>query len=389
MKKKTFLVALLAMPLLWPGTSAAWPGFNWDEWHAATGVEKPEIESAQAGLPELLPLLKNSPDDPRPFRTVTSWARRRDEVKRTLMLLMGTPGQMAIDPDPTTELGEDQLEDYRRIHVRIQGELDDPIFAYVLVPNRPMSRLSPAMVVLHQTQAAGKAEACGMTGDPEMAFADELAKRGYICIAPDAAGFGERIPEGGQPYDGAMEFYKKHPTWSYFGKMNWDLGRVIEYLRTRGDVDMERIGAIGHSHGAYGAIMASVFEPRIALTVASCGFTTLRADPSPERWSHLTPLLPRLGFYVDDIKQAPFDWHQVIACIAPRHFFNWSTLDDDIFPNTANLAGVYTQLDDLYKLFLMDGRFHGELVPGKHQFPKEGREMAYTWIDQHFKAEGK
>ncbi|MCF6287436.1 MAG: hypothetical protein L3K26_19980, partial [Candidatus Hydrogenedentes bacterium] len=151
--------------------------------------------------------------------------------------------------------------------------------------------------------------------------------------------------------------------------------------------DPKRIGVIGHSHGAYGSIMGTIFEARIALAVASCGFNTLRTDNRPDRWSHLTALMPRLGFYVEDIKQAPFDWHEVIACIAPRPYFNWATLKDDVFPNTDNLADIYTQLEDVYGLYNAEDKFHGELVPGKHRFPKEGREMAYAWIDQQFHIE--
>lgn len=223
-----------------------------------------------------------------------------------------------------------------------------------------------------------------MIGDSSMAFAKELVERGMICIAPDAIGFGERIRPGGQPYDNSMEFYRKHPKWSFFGKMNWDVSRVIDYLETLDYIDTARIGIIGHSHGAYGSIMATVFDPRIGLCVASCGYTTLRTDPAANRWSHLTALLPRVGFYVDDIKQAPFDWHEIAACIAPRPYFNWATLNDDIFPETDNLADVYKQLEGVYALYGKPEDFTGMLVPGKHRFPPEGREAAYAWIEEHF-----
>jgi hypothetical protein len=184
-----------------------------------------------------------------------------------------------------------------------------------------------------------------------------------------------------------MKLYERHPNWSFFGKMNWDVSRAVDYLQSRDDVDGARIGVIGHSHGAYGSIMAAIQEPRIALVVASCGFTTLRTDPRPDRWSHLTALMPRMGFYVDNVASAPLDWHEIVACIAPRPYFNWATLEDDIFPETANLAEVYKQLEDVYALYDEKENFHGELVPGKHRFPKEGREMAYGWIDNKFGVE--
>jgi dienelactone hydrolase len=360
---------------------AAWPGFTWDNWRDSTGVTKPSLTSPQVGKMELVPL-QHGPDGP--IETQKAWETKRNEIVDVLAGIFGNPEKIKDDPGPSTILGSEPMPGYRRIHLRIPGELGDPIPAYLLLPDKPIATPTPAMVVLHQTQAPGKREACGMVGNPDMAFADELAKRGYICVVPDAVGFGERLPDGTKPYHNAMELYERHPKWSYFGKMNYDVGRVIDFLEHGNEVDTKRIGVIGHSHGAYGSIMATVFEPRIALTVASCGFNTLRADPDPNRWSHLTALMPRLGYYVDDIKSAPFDWHEVVACIAPRPYFNWATLEDNIFPNTDNLAGIYTQLEGIYALYEKEDRFHGELVPGKHRFPKEGREMAYAWIDAQF-----
>ena len=60
----------------------------------------------------------------------------------------------------------------------------------------------------------------------------ELVRRGYLCIAPDAIGFGERIPPGAHPYHNSIAFYRKHPQWSFMGKMIWDVGRAIDYLET-------------------------------------------------------------------------------------------------------------------------------------------------------------
>jgi dienelactone hydrolase len=362
----------------------AWPGFVWENWQKATGVEKPELQTPQAGQSALLPLLQTGVEGGDPIASPAAWEQKRDGIKATLAALLGEPGELVTSTSPPEVSSPVRVEGYTRSHVWIPGEEGDPIPAYLLLPDHPVSAPSPAMIVLHQTQAPGKDEACGITGDQEMAFADELAKRGYVCVVPDAIGFGERIPKGEQPYHDAMKLYERHPQWSFFGKMNWDVSRVVDYVSALKAVDPKRIGVIGHSHGAYGSIMAAIHEPRIALVVASCGFTTLRTDPNPDRWSHLTALMPCMGFYVSDVASAPLDWHEIAACIAPRPYFNWATLEDDIFPETANLAEVYTQLKSVYALYNNENSFHGELVPGKHRFPKEGREKAYAWIDTQF-----
>jgi hypothetical protein len=137
---------------------------------------------------------------------------------------------------------------------------------------------------------------------------------------------------------------------------------------------------MGHSHGAYGSILCSIFDKRITATIASCGFTTLRTDPKPERWSYLTALIPPLGFYVDNIAQAPLDWQEILALLAPRPFFNFSTLNDEIFPKTENLPEVFKDLEKVYALYQAQGNLQAEFSPGKHVFPKEYREKAYQWL---------
>ena len=119
-----------------------------------------------------------------------------------------------------------------------------------------------------------------------------------------------------------------------------DVARVIDYLETLPFVDKRRIGSIGHSHGAYGTLMAAAFEPRISAAIASCGFTTFRTDPRPERWSHLTALWPQLGAYLPDVASIPFDWQHICALIAPRPLYVWYTTKDGVFPNTDNLDAL-------------------------------------------------
>ena len=382
---RTRLLSLsLLMAFTWAPHALAWPGFVWEDWQKATGIEKPDLLTAQTGSGSLLPLLNTAFEGGEKIDSIAGWEKKRAGIVATIATLLGTPSNIEV-ATTAAALGEaEQRDGYTRTRVLIPGEVGDPIPAYLLLPDKPVATPAPTMIVLHQTQAPGKDEACGITGDPEMAFADELAKRGYSCLVPDAIGFGERIPQGEQPYHDAMKLFERHPQWSFFGKMNWDVSRAVDFLQSRDDVDDARIGVIGHSHGAYGSIMGAIYEPRIALVVASCGFTTLRTDPRPDRWSHLTALMPRMGFYVEDVTSAPLDWHEIAACLAPRPYFNWATLEDDIFPETTNLAEVYEQLEDVYALYDEKENFHGELVPGKHRFPKEGREKAYDWIDIHF-----
>lgn len=378
------LVACLAVPI----PSAAWPGHDWEQWRDVTTWSPPDVRTAQAGrnLPVLLLQGEQGGDD---LNGIRAWEERRARYADAIQRILGSPTGLerptasgpTATPIEVKVIREEELEDHVRRHIRIRTEPDDWIPAYLLVP-RPMPTTPvPAMICLHQTVARGKEEPCGIKGDPDMAFALELVRRGFVCIAPDVIGFGERIPPGTQPYHNSLEFYRRHPGWSFMGKMIWDVGTLIDYLETLPFVDPLQIGSIGHSHGAYGTLFAAAFEPRIALAVASCGFTTFRQDPSPERWSHATALIPQLGMYLPDVEQIPFDWQHICALIAPRPLFVWYATRDSIFPETENLGALFRDVQTVYGLYGAADDLAWHAYEGAHRFPDEGRKRAYDWLE--------
>ncbi len=355
----------------------AWEGLDWNEWRKVTMWKKPELKSDQAGQKDLTPILGSA-------RTAAEWEMRRSEYAEIMATILGSPtGEMK----PTLEVREletEVLDDHTRKHIMIRSEADDWIPAYLLIPKTLTAPKLPAMICLHQTVAQGKEEPCGIKGDRELDFALELVQRGFVCIAPDAIGFGERIPPGTQPYHGSLEFYRRHPSWSFMGKMIWDVSRVVDYLQSLSFVDSERIGSIGHSHGAYGTLFAAAFEPRIKAAVASCGFTTFRSDPNPERWSHLTALIPQLGFYLDDVSSIPFDWQHVLALIAPRRLYVWYATKDSIFPRTENLDALFKDVQLIHEVDGKKDLIRWEAFDGPHQFPAAARVRAYDWLADGF-----
>ena len=363
-------------------TLQAWEGHDWNRWRQVTTWQKSELLTDQTGRRDLVPLLGGDSAGTKRITTVSGWEERRTQIAATIQQILGEPTGLKPSPLEVRELGVEDLEGYSRRHIMIRAEPDDWIPAYLLVPKNLAATRLPAMVCLHQTVAQGKEEPCGLKGDPELAFAVDLVKRGYVCIAPDVIGFGERIPAGKQPYHDSMVFYRKHPGWSFMGKMVWDVGRVIDYLESLPFVDPKRIGSIGHSHGAYGTLFATALEPRIAAAVASCGFTTFRSDPNPERWSHLTALMPQLGFYLPDVAHIPFDWQHVLALAAPRKLFVWYATKDSIFPRTENLDGLLKEVQEVYQLYGATNAIAWQAFDGPHKFPAAGREAAYRWLDE-------
>ncbi len=362
----------------------AWPGYEFEQWRQVSTWKKPALDTPQVGRKDLAPLLEVAGEPPGGIDEIRVWEQRAGEIADVIGGILGKPTNLQSPPLEVRVLGEETHDDHVRQHIRIRSEPDDWIPAYVFIPRPlPAGRL-PAMICVHQTSARGKDEPGGLTAREDLAFARQLVRQGFICIAPDMIGFGERIPDGELPYHDSIAFYRRHPQWSFMGKMVWDVGRVVDYLETLPAVDPLQIGCIGHSHGAYTSIFAAAFDKRITATIASCGFNTFRDDPEPNRWSHLTALIPQLGLYLPDKAAIPFDWHQLLALIAPRPLFVWYATRDTIFPETLGLDAVFRDVRTVYGLYGAADDLAWHPFDGPHAFPDAGRELAYRWLGERF-----
>jgi dienelactone hydrolase len=60
------------------------------------------------------------------------------------------------------------------------------------------------------------------------------------------------------------------------GERVWDVERGIDYLAERNDIDMSRIGLMGHSGGGTITMYASAILDRISFAMPSCSFCSFR-----------------------------------------------------------------------------------------------------------------
>ena len=154
----------------------------------------------------------------------------------------------------------------------------------------------PAVLCLHQTVAIGKDEPVGLGGKPDLRYAMELARRGYVAIVPDYPGFGEY----------KIDVYKMGYA-SASMKAIWNNRRAVDVLCGLEEVDADRIGVIGHSLGGHNAIFTALFEPRIRAVVSSCGFNAFPFyyKGNIAGWSH-KGYMPRLRErYQLDLPRSP------------------------------------------------------------------------------------
>lgn len=363
--------------------------WSWERWKQITGETAPQITTEQTGRAQLSELAGKN------ITTVAAWAERRAEFRKVIDLFLGpapAPPPIEFRTDAETKVEHGIV----RRRVAFLGAPGEWIPAHLFVPEQRQGRL-PAIVCPHQTTQDAKDEPSGLKGNPRLAMALALARRGYVTLSYDALCFGERHDPNSGHYGDAIPFYEKHPKWSMMGKMVWDLSRAVDYLTKQDVVDAGRIGSIGHSHGAYSTWFAMALDERIAVGVSSCGFDTFRHDGNPFRWSGATALLPRLGFYIagphinirnysgvpdSGVIQIPFDMHWVLAQIAPRPLMLTASDDDNIFPNSGwSTRQAEARLKPVYDLYRAPERFETYYFRGGHGFPRSSEDRAFAFID--------
>ncbi len=310
----------------------------------------------------------------RPVTSPAEWAHRRAHILSNMQLVMGgLPDSSRRVPLDIQVTGETQMPKYVRRKLTFAAEPNDRVPAYLLIPNRLRGK-APAMLCLHQTTQLGKDEPAGLGGRQTLFYAHELANRGYVCIVPDYPSFGE------YQYDFSQS---RKPYLSGSMKAVWNNIRAVDVLETLAEVDRNRIGCIGHSLGAHNAIFTAPFDLRIQAVISSCGFSDFHDDDVPS-WTG-ERYMPRIrDVFGNDPDRVPFDFHELLAALAPRPVFVNAPQQDSDF----DVRGVRKVLDSARKVYqLLDaGENLTAVYPeSKHDFPDQVRQQAYDWLDKRLK----
>jgi acetyl esterase/lipase len=314
----------------------------------------------------------------RTIETPDDWQRRREQIVAGLERVMGPlPKPLRSVPLEMHELESVEVDDI--VRKKISYQTDSPyrrVTAYLLMPAKCEGRL-PAMLCLHQTTKMGKGEPAGLGGKANLHYAFELARRGYVTLAPDYPSFGDYVydfPADDGYASGSM-------------KAICDNRRAIDVLQSLPEVDPERIGCIGHSLGGHNSIFTAVFDERIKAVVSSCGFTRFHKyyGGKLKGWTS-DRYMPRIASeFASDPDRVPFDFPELVATIAPRAFFTSSPTGDDNF----EVSGVRDSLAaaaPIFKLLGAEDRLVAEYPECGHDFPPEVREKAYRFLDTQLKS---
>lgn len=216
----------------------------------------------------------------------------------------------------------------------------EPVPAYFLKPGNSSGKL-PVILYNHAhggDYQRGKEELLkGASYLAAPCYADSLIKEGYAILCIDAWAFGERR--------GRTETQIfKNMLWNgqiLWGMMLFDGMRALDYLETRGDCDMDRVGTIGISMGGTMSWWITALDTRIKVCVDMCGL----AD-----YHTLVELNGLDGhgvyYYVPGLLKH-FTTAQINKLIAPRPHLSMNGLYDALTP-AAGFGKIYPELKQAY-----------------------------------------
>jgi hypothetical protein len=348
------------------------------------------LEAAEPVAPQRLDrsnllIYRDSDGSVRPVKSVADWQRRRTEIVLAMQTVMGSlPNQTEVCPLDVKIEEEVDCTSYVRRLITYAAEPNGRVPAYLLIPKEVLAgkRKTPGVLCLHGTDnQVGHGVVVGLGGKPHRQYAAELAERGYVTLAPSYPLLAKYQPD-----------IEKLGYTSGTMKAIWDNIRGLDVLDSLPFVQHTGYGAIGHSLGGHNSVYTAVFDQRIKVIVSSSGLDSYldyyseRADKvwQPEQGWCQTRYMPKLAEYRGHLADIPFDFHEMIAALAPRVCFINAPLRDGNF-KWKSVDAVVAAASQIYKLHGVPQNLRVEHPDSEHDFPDAMREMAYQLFDQHLR----
>jgi len=339
--------------------------------------------SAPARLPrENLLVYRSESGAVAPVKSKADFDKRRAEILAAFQTVAGKlPGPEKRCPLEMKVLEETDRGTYVLRLIEYSSEPGGRVPAYLAVPKSVLAepgRKAPAVLCLHPTNdVIGHGVVVGLGGKANRQYASELAERGFVTLSPSYPLLAKYQPP------------IKSMGWdSGTLKAVWDNIRGLDLLDSLPYVQAGRYATIGHSLGGHNSVYTALFDDRLQVVVSSCGLDSyldyyggVEGVWMPEKgWCQLR-YMPRLAEYRGRLPEIPFDFHELIGALAPRHVFIAAPLHDSNFRHDS-VDRVVAAARPVYEL--LGAGDHLEVVHPDcdHDFPDETRATAYALIER-------
>jgi pimeloyl-ACP methyl ester carboxylesterase len=321
------------------------------------------------------------------IKTTDGWLKKRDSVRARILWGLGEspnyaesqPGSYGAEASHrSTLLGRASVPvglAKRSLNFGnyVSGDLYFPTNA-----ERAEAKL-PVVVWLHPISISDGYTAGYKRGEnPHIA----LARTGCAVFAFDQVGNGTRVEE-------VKNFYLRYPHWSLLGKQVEDTLAAVEALRQIEFIDPRRVVLLGYATGGATALHAAALDERIAGVVSVAGFTPMRLDVATKgtggiaREAGWLPLQPRLGAFVGNEGRIPYDYHELLAMIAPRPVFVFAP-KIDWHATLADVKSCVEEAGRVYELFDAKAALRFEQLDDYNHFSPETQKVVFEKMKGQF-----
>lgn len=336
--------------------------YRFDHWRKLSGEQVNPLQ-----YPPHIDVLDTLASRDHKFASVAQWEQQRSRIRQRIAWALGEQPAGFDNPGPGRFLNSNAGEAYFGSSVNRPGatakmgriafapyhEFGDYLYGYLYYPRNLEKEIQagsvklPVVVYLHEFDYSKGFSSQYYDHNIE-AFFSKLIDEGFAVFSFDMIGFGTRIDEG-------KWFYERYPHWSKMGKMVADLRGAITLLSHLNFIDSTGIHVVGYSLGAVVGLFNAALEHRVAKTVSVCGYIPLRpfgqkGIATLRDWTHLHGLLPRLGFFAGNENRIPFDYHEMLSCIAPGPLMLVAPLlDNEISPR--HIGMIKQNAAKIYRLY--------------------------------------
>ncbi|GAB3009372.1 hypothetical protein GCM10027284_29660 [Cyclobacterium sediminis] len=239
----------------------------------------------------------------------------------------------------------------------------------------------------------------------DLAWANEVAKRGYVVMVSDAFTFASRrvllkdVPENLRQglNDDNPELPKNAKAYNKWAAYNEDTmakslfsagtswpgvflaedQKALDILCNREDVDPDKIGCGGLSGGGMRTVFMGGLDPRIKCAVC-VGFMTTWKDlvlhkSFTHTWMTFAPGLPR-----------ELDFPEILGLRVPLPTMVLNSVEDGLY-TLEEMQEADKILSEVYKKAGAIDKYRCTFYPGGHQFNKKMQGEAFDWFDKWLK----